>query len=265
MVLQGDDEGLVPPFDAPAFGRGHAPDTPAADYVQHYDDCEAVSAYFTIDGDVTPILPEGVEPYSEPAKGSVSVLYFSQTNFGTYNEFTATLQVEDTNGEMAYYIPYIYVTNDAGLLAGREVLGVPKKFATIELDYDVDARQGTLERPEGKRLATVTVKPDRRAPNDVLSTLDGMMPSPLPYLGLRHLPPITGDDGLTQLVEFQADIDFHENEKGVPKVWAGPTSVTFDSLSPLDPVSNLAVDNIIAGIYYHFDQTAVPTGVQKEW
>lgn len=265
MVLQGNTEGMTPPFDAPAYGVSHSPDTPAAEYEQSYEDCRAVEAHFTIDGDIMPILPEGVEPYSTPAKGSVSVLHFSQTNFGTYYEFTATLQVSDTNGELAAYIPYIFVTNDAGLLAGREILGVPKKLASIEMGTDVDTRQGTLERPEGKRLATVTVKPDRQAPDDVLSTLDDMYPSPLTYVGLRHLPPITGDDGLTQLVEFEVEADYHTSARGVPKIWTGPASVTFDSPSNLDPVSNLAVDEIIAGLYCEFDQTAVPTGVQKEW
>jgi len=175
------------------------------------------------------------------------------------------IQVADTNDDMAYYIPHIYTTNDVGLIAGRETLGAPKKLATIDLSTDVGVRQGILERPAGKRLATITVKPDQQAPEDILSTLGDMLPSPLPYIGLRHLPAITGDDGLTQLVEFQADVDFHENVKGIPKVWAGPTSVSYDSESAVDPVNNLAVDEMIAGIYYEFDQTATLTGVQKKW
>jgi acetoacetate decarboxylase len=265
MVLQGEEEGLAPPFDAPVYGASHAPDTPASEYEQSYEDCRAVEAHFTIDGDITPILPEGVQPYSDPAEGALAVLEFGQTNFGTYHEFTASVLVEDTNGEKAVYIPYIYVTNDAGLLAGREILGVPKKLASIAMTHDVDTRQGTLERPEDKRLATVTVKPDRQAPDDVLSTLGDMYPSPLPYVGLRHLPPIAGEDGLTQLVEFEVEVSYHENAMGVPKVWAGPASVSFDSPSNIDPVGNFAVDEIIAGLYYEFDQVAVPTGVQKEW
>jgi acetoacetate decarboxylase len=72
------------------------------------------------------------------------------------------------HGEVGFYIPYIYVTNDAALAIGREWIGAPKKLAKIQLKKEYDVVQGTLERPSGKRLVTLTVKPNSRAANDVI-------------------------------------------------------------------------------------------------
>ena len=70
--------------------------------------------------------------------------------------------VRDVHGDMGYYIPYIYVTNDAAMAAGRELLGAPRKMADISLESECDLIQGTLERTSGKRLITFTFKPVER-------------------------------------------------------------------------------------------------------
>lgn len=262
MVLQGDEEGFSPPFDSSIFGASYGPTTPGEDYVIEYDDCDAVSAFFTTSSDVRALLPEGIEPWSDPPQAGVLLARYPTTTVGTYNEEITVVQVEDPDGELAYYIPYIYVTNDAAMAAGRELAGAPKKIADIQLQRDEAVYQGTMERPAGKRLLTVTCQPEERASGGMI---DQMLPSPVPLLSIRHLPPIEGGDGCTQLVEWYADIDYHTDEAGDVKRWMGPTTVTYDQHSASDPVDRVPADDVLFGMYAKFDMELGATAVRKEW
>ncbi|MDY7082129.1 MAG: acetoacetate decarboxylase family protein, partial [Halobacteria archaeon] len=175
MVLQGNEEGMSPPFDSSIYGASYSPGTPGTEYEIEYSDCDALMAFFRCSEDVVDILPEGVEPFSQPPQGGIFVTRYPFSTVGTYNEFLAVVQVKDTNGDMAYYIPYIYVTNDAAMAAGREWAGAPKKIADIEMEKDKDVLQGTMERPEGKRLLTITSKPEERAKGGII---DALLPDP---------------------------------------------------------------------------------------
>lgn len=262
MVLQGDEEGFSPPFDSSIFGASFTPSTPGEEYTIEYDDCDALSAFFTTNSDVRALLPEGVEPWSDPPQAGVLLARYPTTTVGTYNEEITVIQVEDVNGELAYYIPYIYVTNDAAMAAGRELAGAPKKIADIDLDASGTVYQGTMERPAGKRLLTVTTQPEERAVGGII---DQLLPSPTPLLSVRHLPPIEGGDGCTQLVKWYADLDFHTDEAGTVKRWMGPTSVSYDQHSASDPIDRVPAEDVLVGMYSKFDMELGATEVQKEW
>ncbi|MDY6780273.1 MAG: acetoacetate decarboxylase family protein [Halobacteria archaeon] len=261
MVLQGNQEGFSPPFDSSLYGSSFSSSTPGKEYTIEYEGCEAVSAFFTTTPDVKEVLPEGVELFSDPPQAGVLLARYPFSTVGEYNEFISVVQVEHDGG-MAYYIPYIYVTNDAAMAAGRELAGAPKKIADIGLKSSGDAVQGRMERPEGRRLFTVTSKPEKRAKGNIVNAV---LPSPTPLLSVRHLPPIEGGDGLTQLVEWYADIDFHTDEEGERKMWLGPTSVSYDSHSKIDPVHKVEVEEMMTGFYAQFDMELGVTSVEKEW
>ena len=263
MVLQGDNEGYSPPFDAAIYGASDAPATPASEFTIEYDDCYAFLAFFTVADTerARALLPEGVEPYSTPMQGGIVFARYPFSTVGTYNEVISLVQVRDVEGEMAYYIPYIYVTNDAALAAGRELAGAPKKLADIDLSREGSVYEASIERPAGMRLATITTAPERRA---VGTFVDALLPSPAPLLSLRHLPPIEGGDGLTQLVKWYADFQFHEDDDG-RKLWIGPTDLTYHDHSAHDPIHRLEHDEILTGGYMRFDMELGVTEVQREW
>jgi acetoacetate decarboxylase len=265
MVLQGEEEGFAPPFDSSMYGASFSPSTPGTEYAIEYDDCDALAAFFTLEDESSEqaraLLPEGVEPFSEPMQGGVLVARYPFSTVGEYNEFIALLQVEDTNGEMAYYIPYIYVTNDAAMAAGRELAGAPKKMADIEFEREGSVYEATMERPTGKRLLSLTATPEQRATGGMV---DALLPSPTPLLSVRHLPPVEGGDGLTQLVEWYADFEFEEDKEG-RKMWNGPASVAYESHSAQDPVHKLQPDSVLMGAYSEFSMELGVTEVQKEW
>lgn len=261
MVINGS-EGFSTPFDSPLYGSDVDPSTPASEYAIDYSDCEAVVSFFLTEDRVTRLLPEGIEPTSDPVQAGILVANYSFSTIGQYQEYLSVIQVEDTNGELAYYIPYIYVTNDSALVAGRELAGAPKKLAEIDIEWKSDVVQATLDRPEGTRLATVTGKPEERLEDT--SPLEGILPQPTPLLSVRHLPPVEGGDGVTQLVKWSTKLDFHESEKGLD-LWMGESSVTYPAESSVDPVHSISVQDVLMGMYSKFDMTLEVDEVQKEW
>lgn len=261
MVLQGSEEGFAPPFDASLYGASVSPSTPGSEYEIDYEECSALSAFFTTSDDVTAILPEGITPYSNPPTAGVLLTHYPFSNVGEYHEFLTVIQVEDFDGEMAYYIPYIYVTNDAALAAGREFAGAPKKLAAMDVDETGTVVNGSLAR-NGTDLLSLSVKPEQRATGGIVDTIMG---DRLPLLSIRHLPPIEGGDGCTQLVKWYADMAWHDDQRGRPKRWLGPIDFSYEATSPHDPIHKVSVERMMAGLYGQFDMTLGATEVHKEW
>jgi len=259
MILKGGDKGMSVPFDAPLFDFN-------PDRGIEYRNCEAVAAVFLTTPDVDAILPKGLEPFSDPPQAAIWISRYPHSTVGTYNEHISLIMVKDMHGDLGYYIPYIYVTNDAAMAAGREFAGAPKKMADIRLETGYDFIQATVDRPAGKRLVTFTFKPVERAAGPVV---EAFMPYPTPLLSIRHLPyvknPSGGPTHLTQLISWYAELDFHIDPKGEKMVWTGPTSITYDSPSVSDPVHKLVVDEVLAGMYFQFDMKLNATEVQKDY
>ncbi len=243
------------PFDSPLYEVDE-------DRGIEYRNCEAITAFFTIKGDVSELLPEGLKPYSDPAQGGIWISHYSFSTVGEYYEYLTVIQVEDEQGDMGYYIPYIYVTNDAALAAGRELAGAPKKLAKIELIRDLDTVMGILERPAGKRLVTFIMKPNARAAGTLI---DFILPKPTYLYSVRHLPPIKGKGGVTQLVKWYADIDFHVDPSGERVIFLGPGNVTYDSPSVVDPVHKVGIESVMMSIYFQFDMKLGVIDILREY
>lgn len=262
MVLQDSNEGVSPPFDASIYGASFPAGAHGENYEIEYTDCSAIGALFTTDPGVQEILPEGITPYSSPPTAAVLIAHYPHSTVGEYHEYFAVVQVEDLDGDLAYYVPYIYVTNDAAMAAGRELAGAPKKIADIGLDTTGSVYSGHLDRPTGTRLTAVETKPEKRATGGLIDTILG---DRMPLLSIRHLPPIEGGDGCTQLVKWYAEMDMHPDASGTAKQWLGPTNLRYEAESKIDPVHNLPVDDMLAGIYAEFDMVLGVTEVHQEW
>lgn len=262
MILQGDQEGVSPPYDAPLYGRGFSPDTPASTFSSDYLDCSALASFFTLARPIRGLLPEGVEPTSDPAIGGFIVADYPFSTLGSYRELIAMVQVVGPEGETANYIPYIYVTNDIAMAAGREIAGAPKKIADIDLREDGTGVQGIVERPEGIRLLTMTGNPEVRVGED--SDVWDLMDEASSLLSVRGLPPIEGGDGMAQLVRWSSEMNFKQSD-GEPEVWEGPASVSFDTRVKRDPLYKLEVEEYLLGIYSRFNLQLKLDEVVRTW
>ncbi|WP_439371771.1 acetoacetate decarboxylase family protein [Bradyrhizobium sp. DASA03120] len=233
------------PFDAPLYrgskGRGSA-----------FLGCQAINLVFSVGHEVSSLLPKGLVPVANPSIAIVGVASYPSSTVGPYLECYSGIQVRDPGGETGFYIPYIYVTtNDAALASGREVLGAPKKLAHITLIREAGLIQGTLERPAGKRLLTLTAQPDER----MSSSSQQMFSARTYFYSVRHLPPINerGKGAVTQLVKWCTARTLRRDELGEEVQFTGPTSLTYDSPSIVDPVHNIALGEPVLGTYEEYD------------
>jgi len=119
------------PLDAPLFRMD-------SERGIEYWGCRAVMAGFTVAGDVGDLIPRGLH-LDSPAIGAVLVADYGASTLGPYGEFVSFLRVVDDAGTEGLYVPYIYVTDDAAMAAGREVLGAPKKLAAIDVQVRPEA------------------------------------------------------------------------------------------------------------------------------
>ncbi|MCP3460387.1 acetoacetate decarboxylase family protein [Bradyrhizobium sp. CCGUVB23] len=233
------------PFDAPLYHGDR-------EHHSAFLKCQAIQAIFTIASDVRRLLPTQLRPAANPVVGIVGIASYGSSMVGPYLEQYSGIEVRDPGGETGFYIPYIYVTaNDAALASGREALGAPKKFARIALTRESGLIQGTLERPAGKRLLTITAQPDSRlkaAARQTYSTHTN-------FYSIRHLPAInqSGKGAVTQLIKWCTDRTFRRDALGEEVLFTGPVSLTYDSPSVIDPVHNLVVGQIMLGTYEEYD------------
>ena len=242
------------PLDAPLFEID-------PDIGVEYWNCEYVEAFYTLKGPVSALLPEGLAPTQDPALGLFVVVDYGRSAIGPYHEAASMIQVRDEAGEVGFYVPYIYVDSDVAMAGGREAMGFPKKLASIELIHRGDVVQGTLERPAGTRLATITMRPNQRfdPPMEALLT-----PGVVNLYNLRHVPGVDGRGELTQLVKSSTEFFPHRDARGREIVFTGATSVAYEARSPIDPVHNLEVAEMFAGVYLEFDAVLKPVSILRE-
>ena len=230
------------PMDAPLFHMD-------SERGVEYWGCRAVMAGFTVGGDVADLVPRGLH-LDSPALGAVLVADYGASTLGPYGEFVSLLRVVDDDGVDGLYVPYIYVTNDAAMAAGREVLGAPKKLAAIDVQVRPEEVVGTLARPSDCTLASVIVSPAERLPAEIL---DAFLPSGTPFYSLRHLPGPPGATQVHELIQWNCDLATRKDAFGDDLRFTGPGSVTYPARSAVDPVHRLEVDTFVAAAYLEFD------------
>lgn len=230
------------PLDAPLFQM-------SPERGIEYWGCRAVMATFAVGTDVADLVPHGLR-LDDPAFGAVLIADYGASTIGPYAEYVSLLRVVDDDGTSGMYIPYIYVTNDAALTAGREVLGAPKKMAGIRVDVSGEAVVGSLSRPAGLPLAQVVVAPAERLGADLL---DALLPPGTPFFSLRHLPGPPGATQVHELIRWNCDLAVRADAFGDPLRFTGPASLTYPTRSGVDPVHRLDVGTFLGGAYLEFD------------
>lgn len=230
------------PLDAPLFEMD-------SDRGIEYWGCKAVMATFTVGGDIADLVPRGLH-LDEPAFGAVLIADYGASTLGPYGEYVAILRVVDDDGRPGFYVPYIYVTNEAALAAGREVLGAPKKLARITVKAHAEAVIGTLERPDTCTLARLVVAPAERLADDLF---DALLPAGTPMYSLRHLPGPPGATQVHELIRWDCSLAIHTDAFGDQLRFSGPASISYPGRSGVDPVHRLEVDTFLGGAYLEFD------------
>jgi len=241
--------------------------------VASWDDTDvAIVDYVTDARKAAALLPEGVTTFpikDLPGFAAVKLTWanYRQSTYGPYHEFIVSIPCL-WKGELYLYVPYIYVTTDAAMAAGRETGGWPKKIADIDLKRVGDSLALTFDRGDaevtakmeiaGKILSTPLPKdkpPFLGYPYNMTLVLPKPTGKPqetvpLPTMSLRVIPGVGANyakPALAQLIG--ADWKFAGDFFG-----SSGTTVNIRG-SKEDPLEALPVYNVVGGMFLHGKMT----------
>lgn len=199
-----------------------------------YRDVEDLVVAFEADAAaVAPLLPPLVEPAADPVPCQAKFRRVGFSVHGPYRE--AYVAVTVTFGGARYrFVALIWTDSEIPLVAGREIWGYPKKLAAMRASWEGggwtgEQLLGTVERPEGQRLMTVAMAPDR-----VEEPPEG---HGLPALSLKVIPDATGAaPALARLIRLDGQGAVHRGPDGAAFRFAGRGALSFEAMSEVDPV-----------------------------
>lgn len=247
---------------------------PEADGRFWWRDIDSISIYYlTPEAAEAAVLPSEFTLIRTPLEGlTVAGLTFAKYRGGTlepYNE--VYLEVPCLyKGQPYSYIPAMYVTTDQAMAAGRELLGFPKKLATIELDALGTQFTGRLSRQgvqvasisfnQGKMLFSVPLPAKEKV---VLPPpFDQMMVLPEPTGRPQGLPAhMLGTRFMSQSIAPQHLDSFWKWEQGI--VFAGEGSIEY-APSDTEPLAKLPVVGVFAPMLFRGDMAGYGIQVLTE-
>ena len=229
------------------FGATMPPTASAVEYPPvHLRDMEMIIVgYHTDEEAALDLLPAGLE-LTEPATASIIIAQYHFTTWGPYNEAILAIGCSWQGTPMAY-MPFLLVTNEVPLIAGREIWGCGKKLARVEVNHEHDQQIGIIERPVGNRIATAVMRPLVNVPAAGFG-----FP---PVCCLKVIP--SAEEGkppdVAQLVSLDFRVTPIVGSDGISEMWSGPGSLAYNSPSACDPWHKLAVHEVLSCTYGHFN------------
>ena len=212
----------------------------------YYRNMEMIIVDYQTDEDgALRLLPEGLA-LVEPATASLLIAKYHFSTFGPYNE--AILGLACTwEGQPMTYLPNLFVTQEAPLIAGREIWGYGKKLAHIDVTQEHEEFMGIIERPTGNRLATAVMRAIRNAPVESFK-----FP---PIVSLKVIPSAeeSEEPALAQLVSCNFAVTPVVGTDGIAEVWSGPGSLVYNAATEADPWHQLAVKEVVQCRYGFFN------------
>lgn len=210
----------------------------------YYRDVKRLSIIYETDVDpILDILPEFVEPSTDPPQVVVTITDIGlHIPLGPYVESYVAIRAKFRE-EPLRYVAYMWATSDAAMAAGREIYGAPKKLGKVRLSNSPpcsELLQGTVERPEGNRIFTVT------------ALLTGIAdPKELkgePAALLKVIPDACGakDPAIAELLRIDSSYQISCGPDGQMELYGGIGSISFGLFLQTDPVHELVPRKIVS-------------------
>lgn len=219
---------------------------------QYYGTRLAVFEFETDSESAAALVPEGLDLAHEPAHARVMFADFPSSTLGTYRE--AMLLISCTwQGRRVLYVPYLVVTGEVGLIAGREIWGAPKLFGDVGWKDD--------ESVQSPRELTCWVGSSNAASPTMTGTMRPRHPvsagssSAPPFVFLKLIPSPEADapPEVCELVEVDLHSTVHVSHDGRPELYTGPGTLRSTSSSSEDPWSSLPIHRLVRCTYGRFD------------
>lgn len=225
----------------PLDGRHGPISNPVIDpEIPHFTHSHSLAArYYTDYNAVAPIIPDCFELDERPIV-SVRIYNYGMSRLGQYRELMFFVQVK-YNGKYYDYVPYLYVTNEAALIAGREPLGFPKLIANIDFtpmrETSSPLISAHLYRPAEVPLMYGVFRPLKYSGR--VEAHPELAEQP-PAIALRSLP---GKPPISELVAAQMDLVAGD-------IWKCKGEFKFTGYSDIDDLHRMPVVEMIDAYLY---------------
>jgi len=179
------------------------------------------------------LLPAELEIEQNP-KVSVMFLSYGFSSVGPFREYIHIVHARFRGAEVGF-VPHIFISNERGMLAGREREGYPKLLGEIDFDMNRASVYGLvtaqLSRPAGIMLAQGIFRP-----SELVGEISEDEPRAIKAIGLRVFGPAVPGGPLTVCELVPSTLEFYAGE-----IWSGDGSLTFTGASAFSAVHGLPI------------------------
>jgi acetoacetate decarboxylase len=192
------------------------------------------------------LVPEGLSLAHDPAHVLVWFANFPFSTLGSYREAMLAISCRWA-GRRVLYCPYMIVTGDVGLIAGREIWGAPKLLGQVGWSATNAVLTCSVERPAGRRIATGVIRPHEPRPPS------GSGGPPLVFLKVIPSPEEGAPPEVCELVEVAIESTVRVAADGSPELFSGPGNLHFGPPSVTDPWASVPVRRMLRSTYGRYD------------
>jgi acetoacetate decarboxylase len=179
------------------------------------------------------LLPTELEIDEDP-KVSVMFLSYGFSSVGPFREYIHIIHARFRGKEVGF-VPHIFISNERGMLAGREREGYPKLLGDIDFDMSRSNVYGLvtaqLSRPAGFVLVQGLFRP-----SEFLGEIAEDKPTVIQALGLRVVGSAIPGGPLSVCEFVPSALEFIAGE-----IWSGEGSLSFTGGSEFSAVHRLPI------------------------
>jgi acetoacetate decarboxylase len=171
---------------------------------------------------------------------------FLSYGFSSVGPFREYIQIIHTRfrGEDVGFVPHIFISNERGMLAGREREGYPKLLGEIEFDLNQSNVYG-LVTARLARSAGVTLAQGIFRPSEMVGEISAENPQVVKALGLRVVGSAVPSDPLAVCEFVPSALEFFTGE-----IWSGDGSLMFTGASAFSAVHQLPIIGAVEAVAF---------------
>ncbi len=179
------------------------------------------------------LLPANLEIEENP-KVSVMFLSYGFSSVGPFREYIHIIHAR-FRGEEVGFVPHIFISNERGMLAGREREGYPKLLGEIDFDMNQSNVYGLvtarLSRPAGITLAQGIFRP-----GELVGEISADQPRVVKAVGLRVVGSAVPGGPLAVCELVPSALEFFAGE-----IWSGDGTLMFTGASAFTALHELPI------------------------
>jgi acetoacetate decarboxylase len=189
------------------------------------------------------LLPALLEIEQDP-KVSVMFLDYGFSSVGPFREYIQIVHAS-FRGDDVGFVPHIFITNERGMLAGREREGYPKLLGEVEFDMGCANIYGLitaqLSRPAGVTLAQGIFRPSQR-----VGEITAANPRTVRAIALRVFGSAVPGGPLSVCELVPSGLAFVSGE-----IWSGDGALMFTGASTFSAVHELPIIGDVEAVAFY--------------